>query len=362
MAKETAVEQKRNPDGTFAGPGGDDGGNRTEAIEPGTSEDRERFEASLEREGLTAEEGSSRIEDLMQAAEEAGVEVPDGADPEALEAARERLDEDGSIEAAVEALELGMQDAEAAEAEPADDGSGSVPFDALAEEHGVSADDVTVTAKVDGEEVELSLSEALQGYQRQEAFTKKTQELADKRREVEQVGEQYAQGLEMLAVTLGRNLSPEQQQALVSEYNRVVGQISEATAPDPDTVEQEREQLRESFGWDDPETWEEARGNLRSYAHELGFADEELSQVTDSRVMTVLEKARRYDALQGEASELSEKAAKRRGASRTLMPGARSGKKGRSKSREAMARLRESGSAEDAAAAILEGGLLGDGS
>ncbi len=42
-----------------------------------------------------------------------------------------------------------------------------------------------VKAKVDGEEISVPLNEALQGYQRQESFTRKTQELAELRKEAE---------------------------------------------------------------------------------------------------------------------------------------------------------------------------------
>lgn len=42
-----------------------------------------------------------------------------------------------------------------------------------------------VRVKVDGEEISVPLSEALQGYQRQAAFTKHSQELAEQRREAE---------------------------------------------------------------------------------------------------------------------------------------------------------------------------------
>lgn len=42
-----------------------------------------------------------------------------------------------------------------------------------------------VRVKVDGEEIAVPLKEALQGYQRQEAFTRRTQELAEQRKQAE---------------------------------------------------------------------------------------------------------------------------------------------------------------------------------
>lgn len=264
------------------------------------------------------------------------------------------------MEAAADALNqtLAGEEAEAAREASEVGGPSAVPFETLAEEIGVSADAVTVTAKVGGEEVEIPLSEALQGYQRQKDYTRKTQELAEKRGELEQTQEQYAQQLELLAVTLGKNLSPEQQQSLVQEYNRVVGQIHGRTREAvTETVEGEAAKLRESFGWEEEAEWEEARSNLRSYAHELGFEDEELNRVTDSRLLTVLEKARRYDAAQAEGAEVLDRS-RRRSAGRTLRPGTGAGTRSRRSGREAKKaakareRVKKTGRMDDAAKAL----------
>lgn len=126
-----------------------------------------------------------------------------------MDEARRALEECGSVEDAARALEQNLQVEEVAEAEETQAPTDAVPFSELAEELRLSPDAVTVTAKIDGEEQEIPLSEAMQGYQRQQDYTRKTQELASQRRELEQTQEQYAQQLEMLATTIGRNLSPE---------------------------------------------------------------------------------------------------------------------------------------------------------
>lgn len=354
---------ERNEDGTFKSRDDrdDDKQQRVEAVEVSDGSERDAFEESVEREGLTEAEGADRLTELMQEAGASDVDVPEGADPEVYESAVERLEEDGSIEAAVDALTEGIKGEEAAEAETADDGSEPIPFERLSEELGVSADDVMVTAKVQGEEQELPLSEAVRGYQRTKDYTRKTEELAAERREVESTGERYAQALEMIGVTLGDKLSPAQQKELVSEYQRVVGQVAEASRPDPAALEEERGKLKQQFGWDeDPEAWEEAKDNLARYATEdLGFSEEALASVHDHRLMTILEESRRYRQLKGEASELSDKARKGSTA-RKMKPGTTgSGKKSRDQGSDALQRLQRTGSVDDAAE-VLEGLLGGE--
>jgi hypothetical protein len=94
--------------------------------------------------------------------------------------------------------------------------------DAIASRH--------VKVKVDGEEISVPLSEALQGYQRQAAFTKHSQQLAEQRREAEDAlrlhqAMQQNPGLtiQVLASRAGMtveqylNLTPQQQQQAQAE-------------------------------------------------------------------------------------------------------------------------------------------------
>lgn len=56
--------------------------------------------------------------------------------------------------------------------------------------------DEKVVVKVDGEEREITVKEALEGYQRREDYTRKTQELSEARQAFEQEIQQYAEVLE----------------------------------------------------------------------------------------------------------------------------------------------------------------------
>lgn len=351
------ADQDRNSDGTAPTP-------VRESLEVGSVEDREAFEDSLEREGLSESEGADRLDALLQAAAETeGGDPPEGVDPEMWDSAREALEETGSIEAAHASLEELLAGEEVAEHEAAEEGeSGPVPFSQLSEELGVTADDVTVRVQVQGEEQEVSLSEAREGFMKGRDYTKKTQELAEQRREVQEAREAYAQQLEMLAVGLGQNLTPEQQDALRQRYNAVVSEIQAHTNEQlTGTVQEEAQTLRDKMGWDDPETWDEARTNLRSYVTDVGFSEEEASMVHDHRLLVLAEKARRYDQLAEQGEALVSERPKQSG--KTLTPGDQNPGRGpRSKRRkkvsDARKKVRRTGREKDAAAAILESGII----
>jgi len=122
--------------------------------------------------------------------------------------------------------------AESGQAEPSPDQSTAPPTPA--EPEYLDIDDSIanrhVKVKVDGEEISVPLSEALQGYQRQAAFTRHSQELAEQRRQAEDAirlheAMQYNPGLtiQVLASRAGMSveqylgLSPQQQAAAQAE-------------------------------------------------------------------------------------------------------------------------------------------------
>ena len=86
----------------------------------------------------------------------------------------------------------------------------------------VAEEDLKYTIKVDGEELEVGIDELKNGYQRQADYTRKSQALAEQRKEteaiqsermqLEQERQMYANGLQMLQ---------EQQSAKLNEFNSV---------------------------------------------------------------------------------------------------------------------------------------------
>lgn len=61
--------------------------------------------------------------------------------------------------------------------------------------------------------------------------------------------------------------------------------------------------------WKDEAKWSQAQKALREYGKVVGYSDEELAAATDPRAIIVLEKARKYDALQANRPQPSKGAA-----------------------------------------------------
>ena len=189
--------------------------------------------------------------------------------------------------------------------------------------------------KVDNEEIEVTLEELQQGYSRTKDYTKKTQALAETRKAVEaekskieeakQLRDTYAQRLEVIEKVLGQQATDEvnlaelkendpigyaikvaeraeqekQLQAVRAEKQRIAQQQeSERQQALQSHLQQEAVKLKELI----PEFRDESRAeivrkDIRSYAKSVGFSDEELSQVYDSRAVKTLYNAMMYEKL-----------------------------------------------------------------
>lgn len=112
-----------------------------------------------------------------------------------------------------------------------------------------------VTVKVDGEEVTIPLSEALAGYSRQADYTRKTQELATQRQEL-----QRAQ-----AIAAALETDPQGTLELLAQHHGL--KLAGATQ----TAEDE-------FSWDDPEDAKLAQLDARIRAFEEAQATERLQR------------------------------------------------------------------------------------
>lgn len=350
MAKDEKKKKKKKEDSPEAAE------RPVETLDVAPGEQREEFEKGLEKEGLSAREASNRLEELLEASGD--VKELEGVDQEILEHARERAEETGSVDDAARQLALEAESEKAAEASGESPESEAIPFDRLSEELGVSADTVHVTAKVDGEEVEVPLSEAVDGYQRQQDYSRKTQEVAEKREEVENLQRGYAQRLEALAVGLQQmGVNEEALRGIVNEYQKVAGAVQDQRkAQFAQTVQQEREALKEALDLESDEAFDDRRHKLREFATEdLGLSEQQLAAIKDHRAFVVLDEARRYRELQEKGGEI-QNATPERSTPATLEPGSRP--RGSSASSEEKARaaakerLRRTGSVRDAAEAL----------
>jgi hypothetical protein len=101
--------------------------------------------------------------------------------------------------------------------------------------------------------------------------------------------------------------------------------------------------------WKEPAKWTEARGRLREYGQKVGYSEDELNAALDPRAILVLEKARRWDALQANRPQ-PQKAA----APKPMRPGTpASSPRKQTEVLKVKQRLKSSGSVDDAAAFFL---------
>jgi hypothetical protein len=188
--------------------------------------------------------------------------------------------------------------------------------------------------KVDNEEVEVTLEELQQGYSRTKDYTKKTQALAETRKAVEaekakieeakQLRDTYAQRLEVIekllaqdqgeenlaelrdsdpigyAIKIAERSEKEKQLQAVRAEKQKIAQQQEADRQQAlqSHLQQEAVKLREMIPeFKDEAKAEIARKDIRTYAKSVGFSDEELSQVYDSRAVKTLYNAMMYEKL-----------------------------------------------------------------
>jgi branched-subunit amino acid aminotransferase/4-amino-4-deoxychorismate lyase len=104
----------------------------------------------------------------------------------------------------------------------------------------------------------------------------------------------------------------------------------------------------------DPEKAQNLRNNMFKVSQETyGFDPQEISAITDSRVLRVLHDAMQFRAAQGGKEQAIKKAkAKPR---RTVKPGAKKTSSNRDSQAKARSNLKRSGSIQDAMSLILEG-------
>lgn len=326
--------------------------------------------------GITEHEAAAQLHGLMAESPPEEGENEEVESPDAEQASPEPEEAPEPVEGP-EAEDFGTEESEDVEAEREAD-------DAPSE----SELPQTVTVKVAGEEEEVPLEEVTRGYQRQEDYTRKTQEVAEQREAVEQRAEalraereQYAQGLQVIEQTLGalapekpdpelRETNPSEYAERFAEWEKRQEQIQQVQQERQKTIQQHQEELQERKQkvlqreqeklksaipeWVDEDTARQEKEQMAQYAtEELGFEPERLSEVTDHRVVVLLRKAMKYDQLSDKSEEVT--AEKKQEKPTTLEPGSRSGSKSESKSdpsSEAIERLKQTGSTDDAAEAI----------
>ena len=295
-------------------------------------------------------EQPTETEEDTQEAEVEETEVEEEAEPE-MEEAEEATEEDSEIE----------------------------------EDEEVVEEEQTFTVKAAGEEKEVTLDELKKSYQLGSDYTKKTQEVAEQRKVIEQeakailearqVRDDYAQKLQAVEQFLvGNNNSPEdlsamkendpigyavkvaemtekkeQLQAVQSERHRLAQEQNAVRADQMQKfVAGEAQKLTQSLPeFSDKAKGEQIRNSIRNYGKKVGFTDDELSQVYDSRHVLVLHKAAQYDKLMAGKAGVKKKVAN---APKTIKGGAKVKQTVTDRTKKQQNRLLQTGDARDAAA------------
>jgi hypothetical protein len=250
--------------------------------------------------------------------------------------------------------------------------------------------------KASGKELEVTLEEALKGYQREEDYTRKTMEVAERSKAVEAaqvVAEQHAQQMQTIAAQHGALLQ-QMEQALVQSYNAEdwnalrQNDPAEFAARDAEykaqyqqlqqhkqyalqqmaaaqqqqdayrqqvIVPQQQQLVRDAIPeWSDPKVADAERRQLAEYLiNSNSYTPEEISGLDDHRAVIIARKAMLYDAQQAKAKETRTKV-KDLPKVKDLKPGNRKSAdaKRKAKRTDSLKRLRKTGSIHDAVAAM----------
>ena len=242
----------------------------------------------------------------------------------------------------------------------------------------------TFTIKVDGKEVEVTLDELQKGYSRTQDYTRKTQLVAEMRKQTEAEltairaeREQYAQLLGALSEQVKAAAEPqidwdrlyrddpieyvrqrevmrenrEKAAAIQSEQQRLaeISQQEQMQQLQAHKAKQSQALLEAIPTWKDPAKAKAEKTMLIEFGQRMGFTPQELGNIYDHRVVLALRKAALYDQMQ----------AKRQGIKPVTNNGpkpAKPGAAGRvsqmSDSVRAKQRLAKTGRVDDAASAI----------
>lgn len=213
----------------------------------------------------------------------------------------------------------------------------------------------TYRVRVGKEEVDVPLDELLKGYSRTADYTKKTQEVAEARKMVEsdrqrideasRLRDQYAERLGVIEQMLSQTDKAEDLSAL--KENDPIGyavRVAEQSEREKQltAVRAERQKLAQSQQAEQgerlkahlateaaklrdaiPDLSDDVKGevvkrDIRDFAKSIGFSDQELTQVYDSRAVLTLYKAMQYDKLVKGKTDATKKVSQ---APRMLRPG-----------------------------------------
>ncbi|ASR73871.1 MJ0042 family finger-like protein [Vibrio phage vB_ValP_IME271] len=249
-----------------------------------------------------------------------------------------------------------------------------------------TTDSEVFLVKVDGEEIEVTGDELVQGYQRQQDYTRKTQEVAEERKrlqehyaELEAERTKYVTALDQLIQEESKELEkynevdwnklkqedPNQFLILQYELNEARTALQSKMEARKQAIEQSTSEkgLKEADylaaqekraaeiveGWRGPEHDKLVQG-LQEQTQKLGFEDSDKDLLKHAIVIKLLQKAKEYDDYKASQTKVVEKKLKRKVPKVVKSGKSATGKtqdKSQKKYQESMARLRKTGNIKD---------------
>ena len=206
----------------------------------------------------------------------------------------------------------------------------------------------TFKVKANGEEKSVSLNDLVEGYQKGENYTKKSQELAAQKQAVQQeahaiqeamqLREEYSHRLSQVQQLLQNQDDSAESMAELKENDPIAWSIKTAEKTENNKklqlLQQEQDKLayaqRQQVSqhqakvvaheaellvskvkeFSDEKTSEQVKKDIRNFGKSIGFTDQELSQVYDHRHVMVMHKAAQWDKLQKANPSVNKKLAK----------------------------------------------------
>jgi uncharacterized protein (DUF3084 family) len=287
-------------------------------------------------------------------------------------------------------VEESEEDTETAASEEDESGVEDAPDEETSEEQSEEEEETeekeqpqTFTVKVDGKEVSVTLDELQKGYSRTQDYTRKTQQIAEVRKQAEQETqavraerEQYAQLLGALQTQLQssepqvdlerlyhedpiewvrqKEVMRERQEklgAIQSEQQRLaqVAQYEQQRAMEAQLASQQEALLAALPDWKDPKKAKAEKALVIESAKAAGFTDEDLKSVYDHRLVLLLRKAALFDQMVSKRQGIKPVV---NNGPRTAKPGAAGRVSTTTEGVRAKQRLAKTGRIDDAASAI----------
>lgn len=249
----------------------------------------------------------------------------------APEEGQAQVDEAQPVEESEEDTETAASEEESSGVEDAPDEESSEEQSEDGEESEEQEQPQTFTVKLDGKEVSVTLDELQKGYSRTQDYTRKTQQIAEVRKQVEQETQavraerqQYAQLLGALQAQLQatepqvdldrlyhedpiewvrqKEVMRERQEkayAIQAEQQRLsqLSQYEQQRAMEETLSSQKDALLAALPSWKDPKTARAEKALVVESAKAAGFSEEDLKSVYDHRLVLLLRKAGLYDQM-----------------------------------------------------------------